>query len=609
MSFPSSPPGVRCATATTSQLHPASHPHPHPETDTDTDTDTNTYALLLPTHTFFSPEPLAHLRSFYASFGPLVVWAPIKAMGRVIVVWDNVEDGKVARKVAGRWEIESKGLEEGTHVEERDGEGQGGEDGANGDKVEKMTSLVVRLLPLPPTSQADLAKFRTTTPAALSTTTAPAPVYNPSSYLVPPGITKNFLISPPGSPPEGWEPITFEDAPNKDTLALDLMKALEGLAVDGKKRRVSGGKVKKGGRKRRKREEGEGNQGDNGEDGARREMVGGAEDRKEDNHRNDKNKVINDDDRNINDDDDKDLNHDDDESEYDDEEEEEEAKVILKTESGTIFQVLGPPSIDHDHEHEHDDQHRQEPDRDHDDDDANPQDSGTDGPIPSSSPSRPRSYSASRPPPSITTVGDYTTSFDNDDDNEYYHEGSGRNDERWPDEDLVREYITTASGERYSHYHGHNRTQTRMPPPSCCDVGIPSQDAIIGAGTKSQGGPEATFTSTSATLPTREREAGEVQGEASAIAAAIASRISASGNQTPSRQVVHEHELEHQDDLPQDAGWRTPGLGERTWNGSSSGSGLRLGSGYSSPSGSGLAGHPRMVPVPTKRPPIPDAET
>lgn len=49
--------------------------------------------------------------------------------------------------------------------------------------------------------------------------------------LIPPAHPRNFLVSPPGSPPEGWEPIV-EDAPNGQTLAQDLIKALDALQVD-----------------------------------------------------------------------------------------------------------------------------------------------------------------------------------------------------------------------------------------------------------------------------------------------------------------------------------------------------------------------------------------
>jgi hypothetical protein len=55
------------------------------------------------------------------------------------------------------------------------------------------------------------------------------PVLPSSQHLEPPPLTRNFLISPPGSPPEGWEPIV-EDPPNSATLAKDLMAALEKLS-------------------------------------------------------------------------------------------------------------------------------------------------------------------------------------------------------------------------------------------------------------------------------------------------------------------------------------------------------------------------------------------
>lgn len=54
------------------------------------------------------------------------------------------------------------------------------------------------------------------------------------------------MISPPGSPPEGWEPIT-EDGPNTSTLADDLQRALERIQLNGKRRGSKGIILEEGG--------------------------------------------------------------------------------------------------------------------------------------------------------------------------------------------------------------------------------------------------------------------------------------------------------------------------------------------------------------------------
>ena len=57
----------------------------------------------------------------------------------------------------------------------------------------------------------------------------PTKAAQPSTLAVP-ALEKNFLISPPGSPPVGWEPVV-EDPPNKDALASDLIEALRRLQL------------------------------------------------------------------------------------------------------------------------------------------------------------------------------------------------------------------------------------------------------------------------------------------------------------------------------------------------------------------------------------------
>lgn len=60
------------------------------------DFSTNSLALILPHPSLFLPEALALLRRHFERYGGLTHFAPIRAMGRVILVYDNVEN---ARKI------------------------------------------------------------------------------------------------------------------------------------------------------------------------------------------------------------------------------------------------------------------------------------------------------------------------------------------------------------------------------------------------------------------------------------------------------------------------------------------------------------------------------
>lgn len=57
-------------------------------------------------------------------------------------------------------------------------------------------------------------------------------------HLKAPSLGKLLFISPPPSPPAGWE-IREEEPPNKDVHAYDLQRALAGLGGHGNERRAS----------------------------------------------------------------------------------------------------------------------------------------------------------------------------------------------------------------------------------------------------------------------------------------------------------------------------------------------------------------------------------
>ncbi|CAE6436624.1 unnamed protein product [Rhizoctonia solani] len=142
-----------------------------------------TNTLIIPSlpASFFDPLVLQALRDLFGSYGHLHTWAPLRGLARIILVyWDDqsAEDAKIG----------TDGLSLG-----HDSQGPG---------------FVLRV-------------FRG----------APTPTRNPQpSMLAVPALEKNFLISPPGSPPVGWEP-AVEDPPNKDALASDLIEALRRLQL------------------------------------------------------------------------------------------------------------------------------------------------------------------------------------------------------------------------------------------------------------------------------------------------------------------------------------------------------------------------------------------
>ncbi|KAI0263738.1 Calcipressin-domain-containing protein [Gloeopeniophorella convolvens] len=142
---------------------------------------TNTLVLTQLPAPFFHPRVMDALREHFLCYGEIRAWAPLKAFARVILVYqseDSADDAKL-------------------HC-----------DGLEIDATPETSAFVLRVFradPTPPTPPG-------------------------GAHLRPPAIEKNFLISPPGSPPVGWEPIV-EEPPNATPLAEDLIAALRKLQL------------------------------------------------------------------------------------------------------------------------------------------------------------------------------------------------------------------------------------------------------------------------------------------------------------------------------------------------------------------------------------------
>ena len=176
---------------------------------------TNTLIITSLPPTFFHPSVLNPLRAHFESYGELYTWAPLRAFARIIVVFWEVADAERLRQDCDNLIV---GHDEAsviyvyfTHIFLTDD-----------DSSSSRSMRTLRIY------RGDMT-----------------PIYTSADFidnhLQVPAQPKNFLISPPGSPPIGWEPVR-EDPPNAAALASDLVAALTRLQLQQGPRRTSDGK-------------------------------------------------------------------------------------------------------------------------------------------------------------------------------------------------------------------------------------------------------------------------------------------------------------------------------------------------------------------------------
>ncbi|PWN19762.1 hypothetical protein BCV69DRAFT_313506 [Microstroma glucosiphilum] len=186
-----------------------------------------TNALLLVSHpqplpSLFSAPLLQSLLALLDAYAPVVGWDPHPDEGRMRVVFDDRVGSSENRKAtSGSADSPISRIIQtlnGLALETTE-EHQGPDPTL---VVERLPRVDITSL-LPSQLSGGLPSI-----AVPATTLHSTSTFHPTDHLLPPITDRNFLISPPGSPPIGWEPIK-EDPPNRETLAVDLMEALRKL--------------------------------------------------------------------------------------------------------------------------------------------------------------------------------------------------------------------------------------------------------------------------------------------------------------------------------------------------------------------------------------------
>ncbi|WFC95226.1 hypothetical protein MBRA1_001873 [Malassezia brasiliensis] len=163
----------------------------------------------LPPGFFASEELMEQLLHLLQSYGPMVEWTPLPAFGRGIAVFERDLDAARVKYALDHLLLLYEDEQVRVHTSDMPVRAKSSED------VLRVYFCVPTPLVLLPDGDYIVARS--------------AEAHQ--QHLAPPAPEREFLISPPGSPPVGWEP-REEDGPNKTTLAQDLIDALQKLVEE-----------------------------------------------------------------------------------------------------------------------------------------------------------------------------------------------------------------------------------------------------------------------------------------------------------------------------------------------------------------------------------------